>query len=160
MGEPKWWPRIAGGCSVSSGTSSYERWLISRNVDASKKIFVAIGIWSSRQGCNLAGESPAVSVARVGHVVMPHPGMGIGPEEVHLYKSSDHKQDFLDCIRLRTDPIAHVEIGHRSASICHLGNIAMLTGRKLRWDPDDESFVNNPEANRMLSRSMRSPWRL
>lgn len=84
----------------------------------------------------------------------------IGPDEVHLYKSSDHKQDFLDCIRLRTDPIAHVEIGHRSASICHLGNIAMLTGRKLRWDPDEESFVNDPEANRMLSRSMRSPWRL
>jgi len=84
----------------------------------------------------------------------------IGPNEVHLYKSSDHKQDFLDCIKLRTDPITHVEIGHRSASICHLGNIAMLTGRKLRWDPDEEGFVNDSEANRMLSRSMRSPWRL
>lgn len=84
----------------------------------------------------------------------------IGPDEVHLYKSSDHKRNFLDCIRLRTDPIAHVEIGHRSASICHLGNIAMLTGRKLRWHPDEESFVNDPEANRMLSRPMRSPWRL
>ena len=84
----------------------------------------------------------------------------IGPDEIHLYKSSDHKQDFLDCVRDRTDPIAHAEIGHRSASICHLGNIAMLTERKLRWDPDTESFVNNAEANRMLSRPMASPWRL
>ncbi|MHC4357046.1 MAG: Gfo/Idh/MocA family protein, partial [Planctomycetota bacterium] len=50
--------------------------------------------------------------------------------------------------------------GHRSASICHLGNIAMLTGRKLRWDPAQEDFVNDAQANRMLSRPMRSPWRL
>ncbi|MHC4326512.1 MAG: Gfo/Idh/MocA family protein [Planctomycetota bacterium] len=84
----------------------------------------------------------------------------IDPNELHLYKSNDHKQDFLNCMRTRTDPIAHVEIGHRSASICHLGNIAMLTGRKLKWNPDRESFVSDPEANRMLSRSMRSPWRL
>ncbi len=84
----------------------------------------------------------------------------IGPDDIHLYNSSDHKQDFLDCIRHRADPIAHVEIGHRSASICHLGNIAMLTGRKLRWDPGKESFVNDTEANRMLSRPMASPWRL
>ncbi|MHC4627296.1 MAG: Gfo/Idh/MocA family protein [Planctomycetota bacterium] len=84
----------------------------------------------------------------------------IGPDEIHLYESSDHKEDFLDCIRDRTDPVAHAEIGHRSASICHLGNIAMLTGRKLRWNPDTESFVNDAEANRMLGRPMRSPRRL
>jgi len=84
----------------------------------------------------------------------------IGPDEIHLYESNDHKQDFLNCIKLRQDPIAHVEIGHRSASICHLGNIAMLTGRKLKWDPDRESFINDAEANRMLRRAMRSPWHL
>jgi len=84
----------------------------------------------------------------------------IGPDEIHLYESSDHKQDFLYCVRDRTDPIAHAEIGHRSASICHLGNIAMLTGRRLRWNPDTESFANDAEANRMLSRPTRSPWRL
>jgi len=84
----------------------------------------------------------------------------IGPDEIHLYESKDHKRDFLNCIKTRKDPIAHVEIGHRSASICHLGNIAMLTGRKLKWDPERESFLNDPEANRMLFRSMRSPWRL
>ena len=58
---------------------SDEAWLIGHKVDASKKIFVVIRIWSSRQGCNPAGESPAVSVARFRHVVMPHPGMGNHP---------------------------------------------------------------------------------
>jgi len=53
-----------------------------------------------------------------------------------------------------------VEIGHRSASACILGYIAMHLNRKLKWDPDREQFTNDEEANRMLSRSMRSPWRV
>jgi predicted dehydrogenase len=84
----------------------------------------------------------------------------IQTDEIHLYHSTDHKQNFLDCIRLRKDPIANVEIGHRSATLCHLANIAMQLGQKLRWDPAKEYFVNNEPANRMLTRSMRSPWRL
>ncbi|GAF79260.1 unnamed protein product, partial [marine sediment metagenome] len=48
----------------------------------------------------------------------------IGPDEIHLYKSRDHKQNFLDCIKSRKDPIASAEVGHRSSSVCHLGNIA------------------------------------
>ncbi len=84
----------------------------------------------------------------------------IGPDEIHLYESHDHKGNFLDCVRTRRDPIANVEIGHRSATLCHLGNIAMWLGRPLRWDPVAERFVNDPEANRLTQRSMRSPWSL
>lgn len=84
----------------------------------------------------------------------------IGPNEIRLYHSNDHHQNFLDCVRGRNNPVAPVEIGHCSATLCHLGNIAMLTGRKLKWDPDAERFVNNSEANRMLTRAMRSPWHL
>jgi hypothetical protein len=84
----------------------------------------------------------------------------IGPDEIHLYKSRDHKQNFLDCIKSRKDPIASAEIGHRSASLCHLGNIAMLCDRKLRWDPAKERFIGDAAANSMLDRPMRSPWRL
>lgn len=84
----------------------------------------------------------------------------IGPDEIHLYKSNDHKQNFLDCIKSRKDPIAPAEVGHRSAAICHLGNIAMLTGRKLKWDHEREQFINDTTANQMLSRPMRSPWHL
>jgi predicted dehydrogenase len=81
-----------------------------------------------------------------------------GPDEVHLYRSRDHHQDFLDCVRLRTKPVADVETGHRSASVCHLGGIAVRLGRKLRWDPEREHFTNDAQADKMLARPMRSPW--
>jgi predicted dehydrogenase len=84
----------------------------------------------------------------------------IGPDEIHLYESRDHKQNFLDCIRSRKEPIASAEIGHRSSTVCHLGNIAMLLGRKLKWDPARERFIGDSEANSMVARAMRSPWRL
>jgi predicted dehydrogenase len=84
----------------------------------------------------------------------------IGPDEIKLYRSRDHRQNFLDCIKSRKETIAPAEIGHRSISIALLGEIAMLTKRKLRWDPDKERFLNDEQANRMLSRPMRSPWHL
>ena len=84
----------------------------------------------------------------------------IAPDEIHLYESKDHKQNFLDCIKSRKDTICTAEIGHRSASVCHLGNIAMQLGRKLRWDPKAEQFINDSAANNMLTRAMRAPWKL
>jgi len=84
----------------------------------------------------------------------------IGPDEVHLYNSRDHKQNFLDCIKSRKETIAPAEIGHRSISVGLLGEIAMLTETKLKWDPDKEVFDDNDAANRLLGRSMRAPWHL
>jgi len=84
----------------------------------------------------------------------------IGPNEIHLYESSDHKRNFLDCIKSGRDPITPVEVGHRSASICHLANIAMRLNRKLHWDPDEEHFINDEQANRLLSKPVRTPWHL
>lgn len=84
----------------------------------------------------------------------------IGPNEIRLYKSRDHKQNFLDCVKSRRPTVAPVEVAHRSISVALLGEIAMLTGRKLKWDPQKEQFINDAEANRMLSRPMRSPWHL
>jgi predicted dehydrogenase len=84
----------------------------------------------------------------------------IGPNEVRLYRSIDHMQNFLECVRQRKRPAADVEIGHRSATVCHLGGIAMRLGRKLRWDPAKERFIDDEQANKMLSRPMRQPWRL
>ena len=80
--------------------------------------------------------------------------------DVHLYKSMDHMQNWLDCIRSREKPVADVEIGHRTTTVCHLGNIARWTGRKLRWDPEKEAFVGDEEANSYLQRPMRAPWTL
>ncbi|MHC4518770.1 MAG: hypothetical protein ACYTAS_09300, partial [Planctomycetota bacterium] len=84
----------------------------------------------------------------------------IGPDEVHLYESNDHHRNFIDCIKSREQTAAPVEIGHRSVTICHLGNIAMRLKQKLHWDPAAERFTNSDEANQMLSKPMRSPWHL
>lgn len=84
----------------------------------------------------------------------------IGPNEIKLYESRDHRQNFLDCVKSRKETIAPAEVGHRSISVGLLGEIAMLTERKLRWDPEKEVFLDDEQANRMLSRPMRGPWHL
>lgn len=84
----------------------------------------------------------------------------IGPGDIRLYKSNDHHGNWLDCIRSRRRCLADVEIGARSATICHLGNIAYELRQKLKWNPVEECFIGNEEANRLLSRPMRSPWHL
>jgi len=89
----------------------------------------------------------------------------IRPDEIHLPRPpGDHRQghraDFLHCVRTRTEPITPIEVGHRSITVAHLGNIAMILGRKLRWDPAAERVLGDEEANRMLARAMREPWRL
>jgi len=85
----------------------------------------------------------------------------IGPHEVHLFTcpAAEHR-NFLDCVKSRRDPYFPAEVGHRVATICHIGNIAMTVGRKLRWDPAAEEFPGEPEANRYLARAMRAPWHL
>lgn len=84
----------------------------------------------------------------------------IGPGEIHLYKSDNHKRNFIECVQSRKETITPAEVGHRSTSVCLLGNIAMQVPGKLRWDPQAEQFTNNEQANRMLSKTLRSPWQL
>ena len=84
----------------------------------------------------------------------------IGPEEIHLYASNDHVRNFIDCVLSRQQPVAPIEVGHRSISLAHLGNIAMRLQRDLEWDPDKERFINDAQADRLLSRPMRSPWHI
>ena len=84
----------------------------------------------------------------------------IGEDEIHLYESRNHVRNFVDCVYSREDPVAPIETAHRSISIAHLGNIAMKLGRDLNWNPDTERFVNDAEADAMLSRPYRGPWKL
>lgn len=84
----------------------------------------------------------------------------IGPNEIHLYESKNHYVDWLDAVRKRSKPICDIETGCRSVSVCHLGNIAYKLSRPLKWDPQREVFVGDSDANRLLSRPMRSPWHL
>jgi hypothetical protein len=84
----------------------------------------------------------------------------IGANEVHLCDSRNHMRNFLECIRTRAETITPIEVAHRAISIAHLGNIAMLLERKVKWDPANERIIDNPEAERKLNRSMRAPWHI
>ncbi len=79
-------------------------------------------------------------------------------EEIHLYASDNHHSDFLDAIRSRQRPIADVEIGHRTATVCHLNSIAERIGRPVRWDPTNEKIIGDEIASRWLDRPRRAPY--
>ena len=81
------------------------------------------------------------------------------PEDARrVYVSNDHMANFIDCVKTRKQTICPAEIGHRSASLCHLGVIAIRLGRKLEWDPVKEQFVGDSEASGWISRPMRKPY--
>jgi predicted dehydrogenase len=84
----------------------------------------------------------------------------IGPNDVHLYESTEHHANWLDCVRSGRQPIAPVEVAHRSCTACLLHHIAMKLNRRLRWDPDKERFIGDDQANSMLSRPQRAPYSL
>jgi predicted dehydrogenase len=84
----------------------------------------------------------------------------IGSEEIHLPASTNHQRNLIDCVKTRGQPVSNIDVAVRSDTICHLTWLACSLGRKLKWDPAREQFVNDPQANARLTRVMRSPWRL
>ncbi len=85
----------------------------------------------------------------------------IGPEELHLYTNPNGEHDdFLQCVKSRQDPYFPVDIGHRVSTVCHLANIAIKTGRKLKWSSEQEQFIGDDDANKLLDRPRRKPWEL
>jgi predicted dehydrogenase len=83
-----------------------------------------------------------------------------GPSEIHLYRSPGHAREFIESVKSRATTLAPAEVALRSATPGFLGQIAMLTGRKLRWDAEKEQILNDDGASRLLSRPMRSPWHM
>jgi predicted dehydrogenase len=84
----------------------------------------------------------------------------IGPNEVHLYESTDHHGNWIECIRSRKAPIAPVEVAHRSCTACLLHHIAMKLPRRLKWNPETERFIGDDEANARLARPQRAGFML
>ena len=85
---------------------------------------------------------------------------GITSAEIRLPRSNDHRRNFLDAVRTRRTPISPIEAAVRSDTVCHHADIAMRLKRRLYWDSEKELFIGDDEANRMLTRAMRSPWHL
>jgi hypothetical protein len=105
-----------------------------------------------------------------GRITLKRPGMTCEPEglakeplgekDVHLFKSPGHHRNWIDCIRSRERPVCDVEIGARSITVAHLGNLAYWNRRKLKWDPAKWQFVGDAEANTWLDHERRDPWQL
>jgi len=113
-------------------------------------------------GILFRGTAGWIYVSRQGFFTEPEAlkHITLGPNDVRLPRSNDHRRNFLDAVKARSKPITNVDTAVRSDIICHQADIAMQLGRPLRWDPQKEVFVNDPQANRMLARPMRSPWHL
>jgi len=82
----------------------------------------------------------------------------IGANEIRLPRSSNHRRNFIECVKSRRQPICPVEQAVRTDTICHLDDIAIRLNRKLQWDPKTEHFLTDEMANRFLTRPMRNPW--
>jgi len=113
-------------------------------------------------GCFFTGTKGTLHIDR-GKLLSDPPGLikePLGENEVHLSKSPGHHRDWIECIRTRKRPICDVEIGARSVTIVHLGNLAYWNHRRLKWDPKAWKFVGDAEANQWLDRPRRDPWQL
>ncbi len=123
---------------------------------------IAGGHREIRGGTKWIGEFGWIWVNRGGLEAQPSHILNdfIGPDETRLTKSRDHHQNFLDCVKSRRQTITPIEVAHRSASVGHLGVIAMELGRKIHFNPETETIIDDPEATRLLSRAYRSPWQL
>lgn len=113
-----------------------------------------------QQGTKWVGEDGWIHVNRRGITAEPASILDevIGPGEIQLYERTEHRQNFLDCVRSREETVAPAEVGHRSISVALLGEIALMTGRKIRWNPETEEILNDPGASALLSRPYREPW--
>jgi len=121
---------------------------------------IAGGHRDIRGGTKWIGEDGWVWVDRGGMDANPKDILKekIGPDEIHLFRSPGHWRNFLDCVKNRKTTLTPCEVAHRSATPGHLGQIAMLLGRKIRFNPKTEEILDDATATRMLGRPMRSPW--
>jgi len=123
---------------------------------------VVCSITGDRRGIKFEGERGWLFVAIHGGALKANPTSllktKIGPNEIHMGRSPDHRRNWLDAIKTRGKTVAPAEDGHRTATFCHLCDMACYLERKLVWDFDTEAFVNDDEANGMRDRPSRAPW--
>jgi hypothetical protein len=115
-----------------------------------------------KQGVTFQGTEGWVRVSRRGIRAEPESLLtsSIGKDEIHLIESESHQRNFLDAVKTRKETICPIDVAVRTDTICHLTDICTRLGRKLRWDPEREDFVDDSQASPMLTRAIRSPWHL
>ena len=148
--HPKQWHEVSETCRV---THTYASGI---------KVIVGQGQKDIPQGATFIGEKGKIMVNRGSLKADPEELLKteLPANAVRLYASKNHHDDWLACIKSRQNPICDVEIGHRSATVCHLGNIALRLGRKISWDPVKEEIVGDAEAAKFVDRPYRDPWKL
>jgi predicted dehydrogenase len=123
-----------------------------------------VGRSQGPRGLKFIGDRGWIFVAIHGGALQAEPAgllqEKIGEGELQLGRSPGHQRNFIESILSGQPPVATAEIGHRTGTICHLNNIAMLLGRKIKWDPVKEQVIDDSEANRLLAPTMRAPWHL
>ena len=148
--HPEKWHEVTETCAI---THTYANGV---------RVMVSQGNKEINDGTTFIGEGGEIYVMR-GKLTASKPELLSEPlasTATKLYHSDNHHKNFLDCIRSRELPICDVEIGHRSATVCHLGNLAVRLGRKINWDPVKEQIVGDAAASEMLSRPPRDPWKV
>lgn len=114
-------------------------------------------------GGKFIGEKGSITIYRA-KVVSDPPEIVKDAEKATDYHAGgdtrEHQANWIACIKSRELSIADVEIGHRSTTVCHLGNIARWAGRRLQWDPQAEQFVRDADANKFLTRPQRKPYQI
>lgn len=148
--HPDQWYEVTKSCRINY---TYENGI---------KLVVGQDAKDIKQGVTFIGSKGQIAVTRgklnsdpVDLITTP-----LATDDVHLEVSKDHHRNFLNSIKSRELPICDVEIGHRSATVCHLGNLAVRLGRKIQWDPVHETIIGDKDAKEMLSRPYRTPWEL
>ena len=114
-----------------------------------------------RNGVMFTGDQGRIFVNRggvFGKAVEELPHNPLPSDAVRLYRSDDHMKNFFECAKSRKPPISTVQIGHRTVTACHLGNIAMRLGRRIHWDAEKQEIIDDPEANTWLKREQRAPY--
>ena len=117
---------------------------------------------SGKAGVELIGEDGVIGVNRSFLTTDPVDLLKTkwAPDAIHLHESHDHKGNWLDGMRTRRQCACPAEIGCSSITVCHLGNICYWLERPLQWNPQTSHFIDDPAADRLLSRAMRAPWSL
>lgn len=118
-------------------------------------IFVSRGSYSATASDPVSKEKSSKALDASNRDILTS---AIKKNEIHLYKSEDQHGNWLDCIKTRKEPISPAEMGHRTCTVCLISHIAIKLSRKLYWDPTNEKFRDDDEANAMLMRPQRSPW--